>query len=127
MATNDLSDEVKGYLTYCGLSKNKIRNAKKDTRLYHDLGIYGDVAELYVESLIDKYEVDMSSFDFEKYFPLEFIGETAFQKVMYWAIPFLGLKARKTQKFKPLTLSMIEKTIETKQWIDGGGYILDFK
>lgn len=42
---SELSIDLREYLERCGLSESKIRQCSGSTRMYHDLGLYGDIAE----------------------------------------------------------------------------------
>ncbi|WP_175015405.1 DUF1493 family protein [Burkholderia lata] len=113
---NVLSSELCEYLRKCGFSKKRIDKLTYDTRLYHDLGVYGDLAEGCLEILCDQYHVDLSKFEFDKYFPREFVGENAFVRTLLWAVPFLGSGARRHGDYSVLTLGMVENAIRAKCW-----------
>ncbi len=84
--------------------------------MYHDLNLYGDVAEGYMEVLAEHYRVDLSGFEFKRFFPLEFAGKNQLIRVLFWIVPFAGNAARKNDEYLPLTLEMIESAIRTKRW-----------
>jgi len=111
-----ISPILSQYLEKCGLAKSKIQYLTKDTSLYHDLNIYGDVAETYIEVLIEVYKVDMSNFIFDKYFPPEFIGDSVFTKILYSFIPFIGAVNRKKLNFQLFTIEMLEDLMVSKKW-----------
>jgi hypothetical protein len=67
---SELSTELREYLKRCGLSKGTIARCNAETRMFHDLGLYGEVAEACIGVLADHYNVDLSGFEFEDYFPL---------------------------------------------------------
>lgn len=104
------------FLRLCGLRKSRIDSCDLDTRLYHDLGIYGEVAEDCMEVLVDTYKVDMTNFDFEAYFPLEYPGKTGLSRFLLWQIPFARRFVESKANYNPLTLRMIEAIIHSKQW-----------
>ncbi len=104
------------YLQRCGVSKRKIARCNPGTRLYHDLAVYGDIAKTFMEVLRDEYDVDMSYFKFDEFFPQEFQGKDRLTAIMLWVVPFVGGLARRRGAYRPLTLEMIEKVIEAKQW-----------
>lgn len=114
--TSELSIELRAYLKHCGLSESKIARCTGSTRLYHDLGLYGDIAEAYIGVLIDDYHVDMSGFEFEKFFPLEFAGKNLITRTFLWLAPFAGNAVRQRGEYSPLTLEMIDRAIHTKRW-----------
>lgn len=111
-----LSIELQEYLKHCGLSKKKIAQCTPDTRMYHDLDIYGDIAEAYIEVLIDKYHVDMTGFDFYTFFPPETFATNIFTGIYHSMVPFVNTRARKQGIYQPLTLAMIENLLYTKIW-----------
>jgi hypothetical protein len=57
---SDLSIELREYLKRCGLPNNKIMQCSGGTRMYHDLGLYGDIAEGCMDLLAKGYHVDLS-------------------------------------------------------------------
>jgi hypothetical protein len=116
---NDLSIELREYLKRCGLSDSKIAQCSGSTRMYHDLGLYGDIAESYMGVLADHYHVDLSGFEFEKFFPPEFAGKNMLTRVLLWIVPFAGNAARQRGKYLPLTLKMIDSVMRTKRWDRG--------
>ncbi|PRG39075.1 hypothetical protein C6T68_09900 [Burkholderia multivorans] len=113
---NDLSPELREYLKQCGFSKRVITKCTLDTRLYHDLEVYGDVAEGCITVLCEQYHVDISGFEFDKYFPPEFVGENPFIRTLLWAVPFLGWTVRRRGKYSALTMRMIDNAIRTGRW-----------
>lgn len=86
-----------------------------DTRLYHDLGIRGDEAWAYLETLKRDFDVDLTEFDFEVYFPAEFPGETFLEQVFGWLFPWTR-KGLAPESFAPLTLRMIDRAIDRGRW-----------
>lgn len=85
------------------------------TRLYHDLGVYGDEAWAYLETLAEGFGVDLSQFEFDDYFPREFPGRNWLERTVRWVVPGLG-KPRPASEYKPITLAAVEKAIETGRW-----------
>lgn len=116
---SELSVELREYLKHCGLSERNIAKCGGNTRMYHDLGLYGDIAEAYMGVLVDHYHVDLSGFEFEKYFPPEFAGKNMLARALLWIVPFVGGAARQRGEYLPLTLEMIERAIRTKSWVRG--------
>lgn len=113
---NELSTELREYLKHCGLSDGKLAKCNGDTRLYQDLDIYGDIAEAYMEVLADRYHVDMTDFEFDKFFPPEFAGKNALTRALLWIAPFAGNVARQRSEYPPLTLSRLDQVIHIKRW-----------
>jgi len=83
-----------------------------EQRLYHDLGIYGDIAESYIEALKDNYNVDVTDFVFSDYFPDEFAGKNQLQKILFSLVPFIRSKVEDQKGFKPLTFLMLKEAIK---------------
>ena len=117
---SELSIELREYLKRCGLSENRIAQCSGSTRMYHDLGLYGDIAEVYMGVLADHYHVDLSGFEFEKFFPPEFAGRNMLARVLLWIVPFAGNAARRRREYLPLTLEMIDRVMRSKRWPSTG-------
>lgn len=113
---SELSRDVREYLKLCGLSDRKLAECDGQTRMYHDLGLYGDVAEAYMEVLARHYQVDLSNFRFESFFPGEFQGKTLLSRTLLWLIPFASKVSRQRSSYQALTLAMIDRAIQTKRW-----------
>ena len=86
------------------------------TRLCHDLGIYGEEAEDYLEVLRTQYQVDLSSFEFTKYFPEERPYKSFAERIVFDFLPFGLWFASRKESWQPLTLAMIDAAISTKKW-----------
>jgi len=114
--TSELSIELREYLKHCGLSKRKIARCSGSTRMYHDLGLYGDDAEIFMEVLADHYHVDLSGFEFEKFFPPEFPGKSGLTYGLFSLIPFSSYISRLRGEWQPLTLERIDRAILSKRW-----------
>lgn len=110
-------DSFKNYLVDSGLDKYFSDQSSLDTRLYHDLNIYGDVAESYIELLSEKYGVDTSCFKFDEYFPAEFIGQTNLQRVVFWLFPFLRKNHIDNYKYLPFTFRKLKDVIDSKNLV----------
>lgn len=113
---SELSADLREYLKRCGLPERKLARCNSSTRMYHDLGLYGDIAEAYLGVLADHYGVDLSGFEFEKFFPPEFAGTNMLTRTLLWLIPFAGSVARRRDNYSPLTLEMIDRAIRAKRW-----------
>jgi hypothetical protein len=111
-------DEVFSYLRELGYSERRIASMSMNTRLFHDLGIYGDSAIEDTQLLLEKFGVDLSGFDFAKYFPPEFEGRNKFEAFLITCVPFLTMVLRKRRVYFPLTLDMIDRSIRAKRWIE---------
>jgi hypothetical protein len=111
-----IANSFASFLTSIGISERRIRKSNADTRLYHDLGLYGDTARWFVEDLAKK--IDMSRFCFERYFPPEFYGESFLASAFYSCIPFVSALRRKRESYTPITLGMVSMSLEKGEWID---------
>lgn len=69
-----------------------------------------------MEGLIKGHQVDLTGFDFDRYFPPEFPGRTFLETLLLWIIPFAGDIARRCAKYRPFTLAMLDRVISTKHW-----------
>lgn len=112
----ELSTELRGYLKRCGLSESKIAQCNRGTRMYHDIGLYGDIAEACMDVLVEDYGVDLSDFEFGKFFPPEFAGGNMLIRALFWLVPFAGKAARQRVEYLPLTLEMIDNAMDAKRW-----------
>ena len=100
------------FLNESGLDKYYNGESSLDLRLYHDLKIFGDVAESYIELLQERYGVDVSKFEFGDYFPHEFMGDSTTQRVLIWLLPFLRSKRESNIQYKDFTFSKIKDSME---------------
>ncbi|GLS74744.1 hypothetical protein GCM10007904_00790 [Oharaeibacter diazotrophicus] len=112
----ELSEQMKGYLKRGGLPSRIIAQCDGATRMYHDLGIYGDIAESYMEILAREYFVDMKYFYFNNYFPTEFSTTPPLRRTLIWLLPFFRESLDRNYDFEPVTLRRIERAIESKRW-----------
>jgi len=109
-----MDSSFESYLQETGLIKQVKSADNLNLRLYHDLNVYGDIAESCIEHLRDKYGVDIDGFIFEDYFPSEFVGESFLESCMYSILPFLRKKHDSKIELKPLTLLNIEQAMQEK-------------
>ncbi len=98
-----------------GYSESARSKCTLDTRLYHDLRMYGDEAHYCLKTLSERFGVDLSGFDFDEYFPPEWPGDNWAERIIRWMVPGLG-KPRPASQYKPITLAAIEKAIEIGRW-----------
>ncbi|MCV2885765.1 DUF1493 family protein [Aestuariibacter sp. AA17] len=101
------------FLSDSGLDKYYKNESSLDLRLYHDLNVFGDVAESYIELLQDQYGVDISKFKFDNYFPHEYVGDNAYQRVLFWFFPFLRSQKESRVEFQGLTLRKIKDSMNS--------------
>jgi Protein of unknown function (DUF1493) len=113
---SELSTELREYLKHCGLSIGKIARCNGSTRMYDDLDLYGDIAEGCMELLAKDYRVDLSGFEFEKFFPPEFVGKNMLTGFLLQVVPFAGKLARQGNEYLPLTLEMIDGAMRARKW-----------
>lgn len=105
--------ELKEYLATCGLSRRTINRCTLETRLYHDLGIYGDIAEAFMEVLADSYKVDLSNFSFYQYFPGEFKSNSWLRRFIINCIPWGRAICKNDHAYAVMTLRMVLDSIRT--------------
>ncbi len=106
------------YLNELGYSEQRLATMNKSTRLYHDLGLYGDNAIDDMSFLQTKFGVDLSEFDFDSYFPPEFEGRNGIEAFLLSLIPFSGLMMRRRRTYLPITLEMIDQSIRAGRWTE---------
>lgn len=111
-----LSSDLVEYLELCGMPRRVVARCKSETRMYHDLGIYGDIAEAYIDVLGSKYSVDLAGFEFDKFFPPEVLGRSLLANVFFSFVPFSGQIVRRRGQWLPLTLGRIDSAIRLKRW-----------
>jgi hypothetical protein len=99
------------FIETSGLSDYFKGDRDLELRLYHDLGIYGDIAESYIETLRDNCNVDVTDFVFSDYFPEEFAGKNQLQKIIFSLVPFIRSKVEDRKGYKPLTFLMLKDAI----------------
>ena len=116
MSESELPRWFSDFLLNAGIPKKAVEESTLQTRLYHDLGLYGDTAWWFVEDVAK--EVDMSQFCFERYFPSECYGESHFTRMIYWLCPFVGAARRKRETYEPLTLQVVLESLESGKWAD---------
>ena len=112
-----LSKEIIKFLECgCGMPRSRIYSCNKDTRIYHDLNVYGDEAHAAIEYLAENCGVNMTNFDFDRCFPAEFIGDSIVTQIIFSSIPFVGHLIRRKGPWIPLTLERVEDIIRNKKW-----------
>jgi hypothetical protein len=105
---------TKRYLERCGYSPEVIAGFTGDTRLFQDIGLFGGNAYDELRLLERDFEVDFSSFPFQKYFVTEKWGLDHFALVF---LPMSNWASRVKEKYPPITLDMVEQVIAQKRWI----------
>ncbi|MCW8205120.1 DUF1493 family protein [Verminephrobacter aporrectodeae subsp. tuberculatae] len=117
---DELSNELCEYLRKFGLSKRKVAQCNSSTRMYHDLGLYGEMAEDFLDDLGELHHidfgVDFGDFEFDKFFPREFGCKNWFTMTLILFVPFVGTTLRERHDYLPLTLGMVDEAIRTKCW-----------
>ena len=98
-----------------GLSEKTICSCVPTTRIYHDLGLYGDTAWWFTEELSKR--IDMSGFCFEEYFPPEFGGKNSLARLLLSLLPFANWLYRRGRVYEPITLEMISNSLEAGRWL----------
>ncbi len=79
----------------------KPKQVTTEARLLHDLYVYGDDAVDFLNYLQQEFGVDISRFDFQRYFPTE----GGFNFIIYF-------KKKLEQRYKPLTIQTILDAID---------------
>ena len=115
MSKATISGSFESFLLTAGFSSRVIKKSNLDTRLYHDLGLYGDTASWFIDELAKK--VDMTGFKFTHYFPPEFYGENVLSRLFFGFCPFASWVRRNVESYTPITLGMILLSLEKGKWI----------
>ncbi len=103
------------YLRISGLGKALKKDKNMNSLMYHDLGIYGEIAEGYIDLLAEEYEVDVEKFNFEEYFPGEFYGKNLVHKYFFLIFPSFRKDFKLT--YKPFPVHKISEAIKSKKLI----------
>ena len=105
------------YLRALGYSDPQIAEMNTNTRLFHDLGLYGDAAEDAMWLLQRRFGVDLSELDINKYFPPEFEGKNRLDAFLRnIAYPRDSRLIDALRVCEPLTLSMVGRSLAAKRW-----------
>jgi len=102
------------HLETCGYSAQKIAKLSGDTRLFHDMNLFGDNIADEFQLMQKEFGVDFNTFHFSKYFPSE-VGYDWEHFVLLFLRGTRWAKKAK-DKYPPITLDMIEQTISQKKW-----------
>lgn len=113
--TNTFSDLTNSFLKKLGYNEKAQQKFSGSTRLFHDLEWYGDDAEGLIIILKDM-GVDLSEFNFHDYFPAEYPSKFP---IIYSLLPIPRKFFEDTEAFKPVTLSMIERSLTSGIWDKG--------
>ncbi len=85
---------------YCGADSFITEN----TRLFHDLDLYGDDAAEFLDRFKERFSVDMSDFRFADYFPSE--GDWILPGVLRFLI------GKPQPRYRPLTIFDLQLAID---------------
>ncbi|QYF94621.1 DUF1493 family protein [Massilia sp. PAMC28688] len=111
-----LPERLMEYLKCCGTSSRVISKCTLETRLYHDLDIYGEIAEDYLEVLSEKFGVDLSGFHFDDFFPQEWPqGNSWAESLLLKVFPGIERLYRKPKLYAPITMRMLNTALEKKR------------
>jgi hypothetical protein len=105
------------FLRSQGMSPRRLAQCTRSTRLWHDLGEYGEIAEVTIEDFSEEFGVDLGEFEFLKYFPAEYVGDNHLVGVLARLVPFLEYFIRMRGKYAPLTLGMLDDAILSKKLV----------
>src|SRR5262245_9354472 len=89
-----------------GAARSSLR---PETRLLHDLGVYGDDVDELLQALSERFGVDFSEFRFDRYF----YGEP---HLLDWSGLFWTFRGPAKSPKAPLTLSMLMAAIDRGRW-----------
>ena len=105
-----IDDSLKEFLS-AHLSVNSSR-LQPETRLNQDLGVDGDDGLEFMVAFSNRFSVEMSAFDPSMYFGPECSGNPLMY--LWWFI------TRTWPKYKPITLSDLQSSINSGVWIGDG-------
>jgi hypothetical protein len=97
----------------CGYSEKTIATFTGETRLFQDIGIFGDNAYDELNLLRKEFDIDFSAFEFKKYFPGNF-GVEPLILMTFWNSKWAD---RIKRRYPPITLSMLDEVIQKKKWV----------
>ncbi|EDT2963577.1 TPA: DUF1493 family protein [Salmonella enterica] len=119
------------FLRVARFSEKEIATYTYDTRLFHDLNLFGDTAEDVFEILHETFNVELTGFTFDEYFPVEFSEDVAcmdnLEILLFFRLNFILKNVCKNltrkvdeihDKYKPITLYMVEESIKKRRWVD---------
>lgn len=107
MKTDGRRAELEGIVRrYCGFWRG--RSISNQTRIYFDLGIYGDDAWELLEEIHNRFGTRFEGFDGPTYFPEE-MGTAG-----KWIAWLFG----KPEPWKPVTFGHLFKVVEAGRWFD---------
>ncbi|MGM4896965.1 DUF1493 family protein [Tardiphaga sp. 839_C3_N1_4] len=114
----DPDGNVTRFLIAAGYRAHELAPLHMGTRLFHDLGLYGDSSDDVMAMLQNKFGIDLSDFPFDRYFPPEFEGKTRFQAfLLNLRMPLQSRLIRDRTKFEPLTLQQIDDAMRAGRWL----------
>lgn len=107
------------YLKKCRYPAAKIGSWASETRLLHDLGLCGDDVLDEFKILQDEFGIDLSDFEFKRYFPSEFSMDAYFITIrrLLRAVGLGKIVDRIYDKYREVSLGMIESTIRQRKWV----------
>lgn len=104
---SETEQKVKAFLgEQIGVSPGMLTS---ETRLEHDLGITGDDAEEVMEAFMDRFQVDMSEFEFNRHFGPEWGCNPA---VWLWCRVFTS----RLIQTEPITVDDLVEAAMQKKW-----------
>lgn len=116
---NPVGQLASAYLKKCGYPVEKINSWTSETRLLHDIGLCGDSILDDFKILQDEFDVDLSDFEFKKYFPTELSTESLLLTLrpLLRAVGLQWVVNNIYHKYPEVTLGMIESTIRLRKWV----------
>lgn len=115
--STDLSPELREFLVRQGIRGRRLAKCDRNTRLWHDLGEHGEMAEDTLTDFCAEFSVDYSEFDFDRYFPPEYVGPNQLVGVLASLVPFLEHFIRIRGVYAPFTLGMLDDAIKSRKLV----------
>jgi len=120
MSKRQLGEVIVSHLREQGYKRKDIDQFSYETRFYHDMNVWGDDVDSWLLDL-KALGIDISDFQFDDYFPMEFPSAPLWRRILSMVVPFTEVRQKPKENYKPLTLKMIEDILIAKDW----GVVLD--
>lgn len=113
--SRDLPDDIlKQVIKFLSeLQAEPVERINPSSRLREDIGLDGDDVDELLSYLVKEFCIDISSFDFYRYFK----EEPHFGNLTQWLIP----QHKANKRLKTITVADVVRSIQAKSWIDPVG------
>lgn len=87
---------------------------RPESRILHDLGISGDDAVELLTAFAREFNVNLSEFPFDQYFPDE--ASFSFRSLWTWLLKLAGRRVSEMDAWRPITVADLERAAELGRW-----------